>query len=67
MVGLVIGIVRMVMDFAYPAPLCMEEDLRPSIVSQVRYILNMSYTGLKYNHRKYSLLVFLFTAILSTG
>ena len=58
MVGLVIGIVRMVMDFAYPAPLCMEEDLRPSIVSQVRYILNMSYTGLKYNHRKYSLLVF---------
>ena len=35
MVGLVIGIVRMIMDFAYSAPLCMEEDLRPAIVSQV--------------------------------
>ena len=36
MVGLVIGIIRMVMDFAYPAPLCMNEDLRPALVSQVQ-------------------------------
>jgi len=37
MVGLVIGVIRMAMDFAYPAPLCMEEDLRPAIVSKVYY------------------------------
>ena len=39
MVGLVIGIIRMIMDFAYSAPLCMEEDLRPAIVSQVILII----------------------------
>ena len=41
MVGLVIGIVRMIMDFAYSAPLCMEEDLRPAIVSQVNQAIDL--------------------------
>ena len=41
MVGLVIGIVRMIMDFAYSAPLCMEEDLRPAIVSQVNLAIHV--------------------------
>ena len=35
MIGLVIGVIRMVMDFSYAAPLCMEEDTRPWIVGKV--------------------------------
>jgi hypothetical protein len=35
MFGLVIGVIRMIMDFSYPAPLCMEEDTRPAIVAKV--------------------------------
>jgi len=38
MVGLVIGVARMVSDFSFPAPLCMETDTRPFIVSQVHYM-----------------------------
>ena len=47
MVGLVIGIVRMIMDFAYSAPLCMEEDLRPAIVSQVNLTIYWFILGIK--------------------
>ena len=35
MIGLIIGVLRMVMDFSYPEPLCMEHDTRPSIVANV--------------------------------
>ena len=35
MAGLVIGVIRMILDFSYPAPLCMQEDTRPSIVANV--------------------------------
>ena len=38
MCGLVAGAVRMVLDFTYREPLCMEEDNRPAIVSQVTYV-----------------------------
>ena len=35
MIGLVVGVIRMVMDFSYKAPLCMEVDERPAFISQV--------------------------------
>jgi hypothetical protein len=35
MFGLVVGAIRMVLDFTYREPLCMEEDLRPAIVGKV--------------------------------
>jgi len=38
MLGLVVGIIRMVLDFSYPAPLCMEEDTRPAIVGEFHYM-----------------------------
>lgn len=38
MFGLVIGVVRMIMDFSYPAPLCMEVDDRPGIIAEVHYM-----------------------------
>ena len=38
MTGLVIGVIRMILDFAYQAPLCMEEDNRPAIVGQFHYM-----------------------------
>ena len=38
MVGLVVGMVRMILDFVYPAPGCGEVDTRPGIVSQVHYL-----------------------------
>jgi uncharacterized membrane protein len=38
MIGLIIGVIRMVMDFSYPEPLCMEHDTRPSIVANVHYM-----------------------------
>ena len=37
MIGLIIGVIRMVMDFSYPEPLCMEHDTRPSIVANVSF------------------------------
>ena len=33
---MLIGVVRMVLDFSYKAPLCTEEDTRPWIVGQVQ-------------------------------
>lgn len=38
MAGLVIGFVRMVMEFAYGTPSCGEEDLRPPILKDVHYL-----------------------------
>lgn len=38
MVGLVVGLVRMVMEFAYGTPSCGEEDLRPPILKDVHYL-----------------------------
>ena len=35
MAGLVVGVIRMVMDFSYKAPLCMEIDERPAFVAKV--------------------------------
>ena len=35
MVGLVVGVTRMIMDFAYGAPLCGEEEYRPAILYKV--------------------------------
>ena len=37
MIGLVIGVARMIMDFSYPPPMCMEEDTRPAIIAKVEY------------------------------
>ncbi|XP_029473802.1 sodium/glucose cotransporter 4 isoform X3 [Rhinatrema bivittatum] len=38
LVGLVIGLIRMVMDFVYRAPYCGEEDTRPSVLKDVHYL-----------------------------
>ena len=35
MIGLIIGVLRMVLDFSYKEPLCMESDTRPFIVANV--------------------------------
>ncbi|XP_053549478.1 sodium/glucose cotransporter 4 [Bombina bombina] len=37
-IGLVVGLVRMIMDFVYQAPNCGEEDTRPSILKDVHYL-----------------------------
>ena len=38
MAGLVVGIVRMILDFAYPEPSCGEVDPRPTLISKVHYM-----------------------------
>ncbi|XP_076845725.1 sodium/glucose cotransporter 4 [Brachyhypopomus gauderio] len=38
MVGLVVGVVRMVMEFAYGTPSCGQEDLRPALLKDVHYL-----------------------------
>ncbi|CAL8282596.1 unnamed protein product [Boreogadus saida] len=37
-VGLMVGCVRMVLDFVYPSPLCSQEDSRPAVVKDVHYL-----------------------------
>uniref|UniRef100_A0A3P8ST86 Sodium/myo-inositol cotransporter 2 n=1 Tax=Amphiprion percula TaxID=161767 RepID=A0A3P8ST86_AMPPE len=37
-IGLVIGCIRMLLDFIYPAPLCFEEDDRPDVLKYVHYL-----------------------------
>jgi len=37
MVGFVAGIIRMVLDFSYPAPACNDVDTRPAIVKNVHF------------------------------
>ena len=36
--GLIVGLVRMIMDFAMPSPACGEPDGRPFILSKVHYL-----------------------------
>uniref|UniRef100_A0A673W994 Sodium/myo-inositol cotransporter 2 n=1 Tax=Salmo trutta TaxID=8032 RepID=A0A673W994_SALTR len=36
--GLLVGGVRMVLDFIYPSPLCYQEDSRPDVVKHVHYL-----------------------------
>ncbi|XP_059840249.1 sodium/glucose cotransporter 4 [Hypanus sabinus] len=38
MVGLILGLVRMVMEFVYGVPSCGEEDKRPSFLKDVHYL-----------------------------
>ncbi|XP_069792442.1 sodium/glucose cotransporter 4 [Narcine bancroftii] len=38
MVGLILGLVRMVMEFVYGTPSCGEEDKRPSFIKDVHYL-----------------------------
>ena len=38
MVGLVFGLGRMLLDFSFPSPLCMDVDERPAVVSQFHYM-----------------------------
>ena len=51
MIGLIIGVIRMVMDFSYPEPLCMEHDTRPSIVADVSYVYLFKFCLKKLNSR----------------
>ncbi|XP_060921400.1 sodium/myo-inositol cotransporter 2 [Labrus mixtus] len=37
-IGLVIGCIRMLLDFIYAAPLCYEEDNRPGVLKYVHYL-----------------------------
>uniref|UniRef100_A0A8C5WKV8 Sodium/glucose cotransporter 4 n=1 Tax=Leptobrachium leishanense TaxID=445787 RepID=A0A8C5WKV8_9ANUR len=37
-VGLVIGLIRMAMDFSYTAPSCGQEDTRPAVLKDVHYL-----------------------------
>ncbi|NXJ94683.1 SC5AB protein, partial [Corythaixoides concolor] len=37
-IGLVIGIIRMVLDFVYPEPYCGETDYRPGVVKYMHYL-----------------------------
>lgn len=37
-VGLLVGCIRMLLDFIYPAPLCYEEDDRPEVLKHVHYL-----------------------------
>ncbi|XP_044156719.1 sodium/glucose cotransporter 4-like [Bufo gargarizans] len=38
LIGLVVGVIRMIMDFVYVAPNCGEEDTRPSVLKDVHYL-----------------------------
>ncbi|GIY46258.1 hypothetical protein CDAR_234731 [Caerostris darwini] len=38
MLGFIVGVTRMVLDFIYPEPGCNESDLRPLIVQKVHYM-----------------------------
>ncbi|XP_029364419.1 sodium/myo-inositol cotransporter 2 isoform X2 [Echeneis naucrates] len=37
-IGLLVGCIRMILDFIYPAPLCYEEDKRPGVLKYVHYL-----------------------------
>ncbi|XP_073492604.1 sodium/myo-inositol cotransporter 2 [Aquarana catesbeiana] len=37
-IGLVVGLIRMVLDFVYPAPQCDQPDGRPGVVKYVHYL-----------------------------
>jgi len=53
MIGLVVGVVRMILDFAYREPECGQVDERPSIISSLHYMY-------------FAVLLFLLTGVLMT-
>ena len=50
-IGFIVGIIRVIIDFSYKAPLCGEPDSRPSILRNVHYFY-------------FALILFLLTGIL---
>jgi hypothetical protein len=38
MIGFVVGVIRMVLDFTYQAPRCGEPDKRPSVTKDLHYM-----------------------------
>ncbi|XP_056388443.1 sodium/glucose cotransporter 4 isoform X2 [Hyla sarda] len=38
LIGLLVGLIRMIMDFVYVAPNCGQEDTRPSVLKHVHYL-----------------------------
>ncbi|XP_051570108.1 sodium/myo-inositol cotransporter 2-like [Myxocyprinus asiaticus] len=38
MLGMLVGCIRMILDFVYPTPLCYENDTRPEIIKYVHYL-----------------------------
>ena len=36
--GLVVGLLRMILEFCYPAPACGEEDRRPAVLKEFHYL-----------------------------
>ncbi|XP_030847741.1 sodium/glucose cotransporter 4 isoform X1 [Strongylocentrotus purpuratus] len=38
MAGLVVGLVRMILDFAFPSPACGDEDDRPAVIANMHYL-----------------------------
>lgn len=38
MAGLVVGLIRMVLEFCYPPPACGQPDGRPAVVADVHYL-----------------------------
>jgi hypothetical protein len=38
MIGLVVGLTRMGLDFGYGSPKCGEEEFRPAIISKVHFL-----------------------------
>uniref|UniRef100_A0A8C5GBA5 Sodium/myo-inositol cotransporter 2 n=1 Tax=Gouania willdenowi TaxID=441366 RepID=A0A8C5GBA5_GOUWI len=37
-IGLTVGVIRMILDFVYPAPLCFEKDERPAVLRYIHYL-----------------------------
>ncbi|XP_063788496.1 sodium/myo-inositol cotransporter 2 [Pseudophryne corroboree] len=37
-IGLAVGVIRMVLDFIYPSPLCNQADTRPGVVKYIHYL-----------------------------
>lgn len=37
-IGLLVGCIRMLLDFIYPAPVCSQEDDRPGVLKYVHYL-----------------------------
>ncbi|XP_071499778.1 sodium/glucose cotransporter 4-like [Diadema antillarum] len=38
MAGLLVGLIRMILDFVYPAPSCDNEDTRPAVIANMHYL-----------------------------
>jgi len=51
MIGLSMGVVRMLLDFLYPEPGCGEVDYRPVVVSRIHYMY-------------FALILFVITAVI---